>query len=417
MNDVNLYPVVELMDIYYGYRYGWLSKLLEVSDTIVLRPEAKLGEAFRRRVSVKQYLVEGYGVPAGELGNLKIMLDHGIFVNGGDFKEIFGVYKSPWTLIELYSILKVDYGLAYDIPSRLQLETAVRIAASRLLQLPLDIKTLKAIQPSMRPYIEKVVETILAYMESGSKYRLLEGNHGVLPIVKQRIYGLIQQARSLPTLHSELYALSEASVRETIRNLKEQLRFKAACCKNEFRLVPVVQGLYEEQARECLSDIIDLLVSYDEFVVEGDKTYLYVAIGNGGRVLSSEEAKMINEIVRFGHEYVKKLNVNIRIHLLGWSSPSIAEKLEVSLIYSSDSLSARRRAVEGKVYVLDDDKIRLVNVSKIDHSSWNCSCPVCQDSTLRSFVLDPSGRRRNDARIIHNLWVIKYYISRLRQRS
>jgi len=413
MDGIKLYPVMELMDIYYGYKYGWLSKLFEVSDTVMLRPEAKLGEAFKKRVSIKQYLIEEYSTPANELRNLKVMLDHGIFVNGEGFKRIFGIYKSPKTLIELYSVLKVDYGLAYDIPSRLQVEMAVRTAISKLLQLPLDNKALKAIHPSMRPHIEKVAEIILANIKPDKP---LKGNHGALQVIKQRIYKLIQQ-ESPPTLRDELYDLSEVSIRETIRNLEEQLRSKAACCENEFKLVPVVQGLYKEHAKECLVNIVDLLINYGESLVEDDKAYLYIAIGSGGRVLSSEEAKMINELMQFGYDYAKKLGVNIRFHLLGWSSPKMAEKLEVSLMYSSDSLSARRRAVEGKVYMLNDNKVRLIDVSKIDPNLWNCSCPVCRDNTLRLFVLDPSGRRRNDARIVHNLWVIKHYISSILRRS
>ena len=119
MSSVKLYPVIELMDIYYGYKYGWLSKLLEVSDTVMLRPEAKLGRAFNKRISIKQYLAEEYGVPAEELSRLKIMLDHGIFIDAEGFKKIFGIYKSPRTLVEIYSALGVDYGLAYDIPSKL----------------------------------------------------------------------------------------------------------------------------------------------------------------------------------------------------------------------------------------------------------------------------------------------------------
>lgn len=413
MDSIKLYPVMELMDIYYGYKYGWLSKLFEVTDTVMLRPEAKIGEAFKKRVSIKQYLIEGYGIPGEGLGNLKIMLDHGIFVKDDDFKRMFGIRKSPRTLIELYSVLKVDYGLAYDVPSRLQVEMAVRIATSKLLQLPLDNKTLKAIHPSMRPRIEKVAEIISAHIKPDKP---LKDNHSALQTVKHKIYKLIQR-ESLPTLRDELYALSETSVKETIKNLKEQLKFKSTSCESAFKLVPVVQGLYKEQAKECLINIIDLLINYDELLVEDDKVYLYIAIGSGGRILLNEEAKMINELMWFGYDYAKKLGVNIRFHLLGWSSPKMAEKLEVSLIHSSDSLTARRRAVEGKVYVLNGDKVRLVDVSKIDPNSWNCPCPVCRDNTLRLFVLDPSGRRRNDARIVHNLWVIKQYTSSLLQRS
>jgi len=86
-------------------------------------------------------------------------------------------------------------------------------------------------------------------------------------------------------------------------------------------------------------------------------------------------------------------------------------------VYSSDSLSARRRAGEGRVYVLEGGGIRLVEVSKIDPSSWSCQCPVCRDRALRQLVLDPSRGRKNDARTVHNLWALKGYISRLALRG
>jgi len=42
---IKLFPVIELLDIYYAYKYGWLSELLEVSDGVMLRPGPELGEA------------------------------------------------------------------------------------------------------------------------------------------------------------------------------------------------------------------------------------------------------------------------------------------------------------------------------------------------------------------------------------
>jgi len=404
VGGVNLYPVLELMDIYYGHRYGWLAKLLEVSDTVVLRPEAELGKAFRVGASIKRYLAEEHGVPAGELGGLKVMLDHGIFV--GDFEESFGVHKSPRALVGLYSALGADYGLAYDIPSRLHLEAAVELAASKLLGTPPSSKAVRAVHPSMVRHVERAAEALLAYLEAG---RPLEGGHRAVRAVRRRAHRLVRRAGSLPPLHSELHALSEASVGETIRNLEEMLRYKA-CCGSSFRLVPVVQGLYEEHARECLKDTIDLLVAYGE-------TPLYIAIGTGGRVLSGEDARVVNMLLRFGHEYAGRLGLGIRFHLLGWSSPKTAEELELGLVYSSDSLSARRRAGEGRVYVLEGGGIRLVEVSRVDPSSWSCQCPVCSDSTLRSSVLDPSKRRKNDARTVHNLWAVKEYISKLGKKG
>ena len=413
-----MYPVMELMDIYYGYKYGWLPKLLEVSNTVMLRPETKLGEAFSRRVSIKQYLTEEYNIPMEVLKGLKIMLDHGIFVNNEDFSKIFGVPKSPRSLIEIYDVLGVSYGLAYDIPSRLHMEIAVEIALSKILHKSPNDKILKALHPSMRVYVEKLANILLTYIKSDNS--AFETSHSISNL-KRKMYELMSQDNREDTfaeLHDALYTLSEKTVRETIKNLEEQLKFKTKSGKNLFGLVPVVQGLYEEHARECLINIIDLLINYEELSAEADKKYVYIAIGTGGRVLSSKEAKMINKLMQAGIDYARKLNVNVRFHVLGWSSPKIAKRLKVELIYSSDSLSARRRAVEGKVYMLTKDgKIRLVHVTNIDPNSWNCSCPVCSVPKLRRYVLDPSGSRKNDARIVHNLWIIKQYMLSLREKQ
>jgi len=409
MNNIRLYPVLELLDVFYGYKYGWLSKLFKVSSTIMLRPENRLGKAFNEKLSIKQYLTKRYGVPIKALNNLKVMLDHGIFMNEEDFKKNFHVHKTPESLIKIYDILRIDYGLAYDIPSRLHIEIAIKVAISKLLHSPLNNKILKAVHSSMKLYVNKLAEVLSTYVKINKS--LLEKPHGIRAI-KLKMYKLIYQTRKeFSDLYDTLHALSEASVRETIKNLEKQLQFKDN--KKTFKLIPVVQGIYREHTHECLINIIDLLMSYNEFSLENDKVYLYIAIGTGGRILSRVEANMINELMLLGRNYAKKLSANIRFHILGWSSPKIAKKLKISLVYSSDSLSVRRRAVEGKIYIIDNNEIRLVNVSEIRSSQWNCPCPVCQDPILQLFVLDPSSKRKNDARIVHNLWVIRQYIRKL----
>jgi len=402
MTGVKIYPVSEILDLCYGHKYGWLSKLLEVSDTVVLRPERKVGSAFRRNLSIKQYLVEECGISREEVNRLKIMFDHGIFVSSNEFQRIFGIHKTPRTLVEIYDALKVDYGLAYDVPSRLQLENAVRIATSKIIGAPIDDKTIGTIHPSIRGNIEKLVESILSNINLPK--------NPTPQTVSREIHKLIQKPPT--TLQTELYNLSEATVKETLRNLEEQLKHKSAHSLNTFKLIPVVQGLYVEHSKECLSNIIDLLINYNESIVEDNKTYLYIAVGSGGRTLTSREAKTINEVMRFGYEYGRKHGVYVRFHLLGWSNYKIAEELELKLIYSSDSLTPRRRASEGKVYVLNSNRIKPINVSKINPETWSCQCPVCRDNTLRTYVLDPSGKRRNDARMVHNLWVVINYTSK-----
>lgn len=401
-----MYPVVELMDICYGYRFGWLSGLLGVVDAVMLRPEKGLGVAFGWGVSIKRYLAMVCGVPVGVLNGLGFMMDHGIFVDRGEFKKIFGIDKTPKALIDVYGVLGVDYGLALDVPSRLHVEIAMHMTVSRLLGQAPSNRIMKAMHPSIRPYVEKLATAIQPHIDVGKQ-----------PQAGRKIHKLVRQVlgreRHLSDLHDALYALSEASVKETMKNLEEQLRYKATS-NASFKLVPVIQGLYEEHARECLSNTVDLLISYGELLA--DKT-LYIAIGTGGRVLTNTEARMINGLMRFGHAYARMLGTSIKYHLLGWSSPKLAEKLELSLVYSSDSLSARRRAVDGKIYVMEGNKIRLTNVSKIDPKSWNCPCPACQDKTLRTYILDPSSKRRNDARIVHNLWIIKQYILRTLNRT
>jgi len=414
VNDVKLYPVVELMDICYGYRYGWLAGLLEVSDTVVLRPETKLGSAFRRRVSIKRYLAERCGIPVQVLDGLKIMLDHGIFVNSVDFARIFGVKKSTRSLVEIYGVLEVDYGLAYDVPSKLHVEIAVEIALSKLLNRPPNSRMLRALHPSMRVYVEDLANVLVAHVEGDGSLRTSLSTDELKQKLKRRMYRLVRQSmeeNTPPELHDALYALSGKAVEETVENLEEQLEFKAES-GSPFTLIPVVQGLFWEHVWECFEDILDLLVGYRELLVESGKKYAYIAIGTGGRVLSDRETKLVNRLMQAGVERARGLGVDVKFHLLGWSSPRMARKLRVELIYSSDSLSARRRAVEGRIYIVEGGRIKLVNVADIDPSTWTCPCPVCRDPKLRHLVLDPSGSRRNDARIVHNLWTIKRYVYR-----
>ena len=40
---VIIYPVIELNDLVYAHRYGWLDALTRVTEGVMLRPEAALG--------------------------------------------------------------------------------------------------------------------------------------------------------------------------------------------------------------------------------------------------------------------------------------------------------------------------------------------------------------------------------------
>lgn len=412
VNHVNIYPVIELKDIYYGYRYGWLNRLFEVTDTVMLRPEVKVGKAFKKGVSIKTYLIEEYSLPAELLKHLKIMLDHGIFVDNKEFERIFGVYKSPSTLINVYNLLKVNYGLAYDVPSMLHVEIAVKTALSKITSKPLNDKVFKALYPRMVNYVNKVCSILLTHIENHNS--ILASPYAL----KQRMYKLIRQCiegNSCTELRDALYHLSEKTVEETLRNLEQQLKYKVRDIGNSFKLVPVVQGLFEEHVRECTFTIIELLISYGELLVEDGMKYTYISIGTGGKVLSTREAKVINKVMKDATAYAKKLGVKTRFHILGWTSPKMAEKLKLELVYSGDSLTPRRRATEGKVYVLTEDgKLKLLHVAKIKRDSWKCACPVCKDMKLRHHVLEPLSTRKNHARMVHNLWVIKQYITLLK---
>ena len=395
---VKLYPVLETVDICYGYRYGWLEKLLEVADTIMLRPEPVLGEAFKRRLTLARYLAWKCNVPLDVVGKLKIMLDHGIYVDGETFAKTFHVPKTPKALVELYSVLGVDYGLAYDVPAQLHVDAAVEIAVSKMFGRQPNKKMLRAIHPALKQCVEHLADTLLAHTNK----------HTTPANAKRAMHALLREGKH-PELREALRNLSQKSIEETVRNLEQQLEYKVKT-DAKFTLVPVVQGLFEDHARECLQTTIDLLATHRELLVDGGERYAYIAIGTSGRGLTEEETKTVNRLMVVGAEHARRLGLKTRYHLLGWSSPKTAQKLTTKLIYSCDSLTPRRRAVEGKVYIVEGGRVRLVNVAKIDPSTWTCKCPVCRDPKLKQYVLDSSGARRNDARIIHNVYVLQKHV-------
>ncbi len=106
---------------------------------------------------------------------------------------------------------------------------------------------------------------------------------------------------------------------------------------------------------------------------------------------------------------------NVHIHLLGWSSPERLDLNIIRRIYSADSLTPRRRAVEGKVYVVEGGRLRLVEASEAKR--YSCGCPACRDPVLRSYILDPSGARRNDVRMAHNVYVLQQYLASITTRT
>jgi len=373
---VIIYPVIELNDLVYAHRYGWLDALTKVTEGVMLRPEAALGPIFRSGVTIKGYLRARYGLPKEPLDRLKIMMDHGI--SGTGFREAFGLEKTPESLVKVYSRLGVDMGVAFDVPARLYVSSIVDMAV--------DGGTDVSVDGSVRDIIVRAAE-----------------------IVKGRLRGDRRKALSIimdsPSVRRLLKELSAVSVDETVRRLKEmamhaqRLGFKG--------LVPVIQGLFKDDIERCVRETVEVMAQYSkEFTV---------AIGTGGRALSREDVDNIRFAIAKVKEHAAKSGVSVRVHLLGWSSPSRLWDAEVLKdVYSADSLTVRRRAVEGRVFVIKGNSIGLVHVSQL--RDINCECPACSDPVLRRYVLDPSGARRSDVRMVHNIYTIMRFLNKISER-
>jgi len=165
-------------------------------------------------------------------------------------------------------------------------------------------------------------------------------------------------------------------------------------------LVPAVQGLYR--------DDVELSAEESVRIMSEHRSNFLVAIGTGGRTLTRQDAELIRFAVESVERYAARYGVSVRIHLLGWSSPERLDPSLIRRIYSADSLTPRRRAVEGKLYVVESGRLRLVEASKAQR--YSCRCPACRDPILRSYVLDPSGTRKNDVRMVHNVYVLQQHL-------
>ena len=324
---VFIYPVVEVADFIYASRYGWLPQLLSVKG-FMLRPEAKLGEAFALGLTLRELLLRRYGVP---LDGGVLMMDHGIMSQS--FPEVFGLPKTPRNVVRIYKALDINYGIAFDIPARLG--TAAQDPAA---------KRVKSVRE-----------------------------------------------------------LSRIAAEEGARRLKEMAEEAA---KVGFKgLVPVVQGLYKDDVELSAEESVRIMAElWNSFTV---------AIGTGGRTLSQEDVVLIKYAVNAVEKYAAKHSVKVRIHLLGWSSPGRLDLDVVKRIYSADSLTPRRRAVEGKAYVIDRGVLRLVNAREL--ASYSCTCPAC--TAHKEYVADPSGRRRNDVRMVHNVHMLQQYLNHMARNT
>ena len=358
---MKIIPSLELKALYYANKANWLTALEQVTDTILVRPEKELGIAYRYRLSISDYLKKFYKINT----SLKFMIDHGIFVTNSQFKEYFHLDKTPESLLRIYDRLKVDYGLAFDIPARLHLQIALS---------PTE-KMKRGIHPELKKHVEEI-STLATENEE---------------------------------IEEKIKELSEKAVELTLKNLKEQLEIKKRE-GYEFTLIPSVQGIFKDDALRCLKESIDLLLSY------GEKE-LYIGIGTGGARLKNEDAGLINELLITGKEYGKKRGVEVKFHVLGFSTSSALKRLRLDLIYSADSTTTLKRAIEKKIYVVQNNELKTVSVNEIDKDSWKCNCPACRG--FKNLVLENSSKRENDVRLIHNIFILKEYLEKesIRRKS
>jgi len=126
---VKIIPVLELRDVYYASKFGWLKAMIEVGDTVLFRPEEELGKAFLRRLTIHDYMKR---ILRADTYSLKFMLDHGIFVSNKQFRNFFHIEKTPENLVRVHHVLGVDYAFAYDVPARFHLQSAIEMTIAKL---------------------------------------------------------------------------------------------------------------------------------------------------------------------------------------------------------------------------------------------------------------------------------------------
>jgi len=366
-----IYPAVELKDLIYAHRHGWLGALVEAAGGVLLRPEALLGRVFRAGVPIREYLARR-GVPRDLLGRLLLMMDHGI---GADFSEYFGIDKSPRNLVTVYARLGVNLGIAFDVPVKLQIQAVMDLATAG--------KTDVNIDSELRSVVREVVEALGQRRGAREVEDWLVKHEGV--------------AR----------ALSRVGVEVTLRRLGEMLDYAAKLNFNG--LVPVVQGLFKEDIEYCAREALRLASQYGREWV--------VAIGTGGRALSHSDIANIAYAVRAVREYSRMFGVGVKVHLLGWSSPNTLPPTIAGEVYSADSVTPRRRAVEGRIYLVEGGKLVLKPVNRINEGDYACGCPACRRPDLRRYVLEPTGSRRAHARLVHNTYVLQSFINKSIQSS
>jgi len=235
-------------------------------------------------------------------------------------------------------------------------------------------------------------------------YKTLDVDYGIAYDVPVRL--CLQKKCGDPEVKRAKTAeeLSRLAVEVGARRLREMAE---EAKRAGFRgLVPVVQGLSRGDVEHSAEEAVRIMAELqDSFTA---------AIGTGGRSLSQEDVALIRYAVYAVEKYVAKHSAKVRIHMLGWSSPDKIRDVDLlQKIYSADSLTPRRRAVEGKAYVIANGRLKLVGAREL--ASYDCGCPAC--TSHKEYVADPSGRRRNDVRMAHNVYVLQKYLASAAARA
>jgi len=367
-----IYPVIEFKDLVYAHQYGWLGVLVETTEGVLLKPEPALTKVFKANVTIKEYLVR-QGLPRDVLSRLRIMMDHGISTN--NFREVFGLDKTPKNLVLVYKRLGVDLGIAYDVPVRLTLQAVVGSILSGRLSIDVD--------DSVKDVVRELTEKLKSKLTRPAREKIM--------VLLEKNDGIVRE-------------LSRIGVEVTLNRLAEMLDH--ATKLNFNGLVPVVQGLFKDDIEYSVRETIKLVSQ-----VKNDlRNDWLIAIGTGGRVLSRDDTANVVFAIRKVKEYARKYNVNVRIHVLGWSNPDTLPPFIVGEIYSADSHTPRKRAIEGKIYIAANGGLVLKHVSEV--GDYSCNCPVCSRPELRKYVLERSSRRRTDVRLVHNAFMLMSYINK-----
>jgi len=363
-----IYPVIEFKDLVYAHQYGWLGALVETTEGVLLKPEPALTKAFKANVTIKEFLVR-QGLPRDVLSRLRIMMDHGISTN--NFRVVFGLDKTPKNLVLVYKRLGVDLGIAYDVPVKLTLQAVVGSILSGRLSIDVD--------DGVKDVVREITEKLKTKLTRPAREKIM--------VLLEKNDGIVRE-------------LSRIGVEVTLNRLAEMLDHAV---KLGFTgLVPVIQGLFKDDIEHCVRETIKLISQ-----VRND---WLIAVGTGGRVLSHDDAANVVFAIRKIREYARKYNVNVRIHVLGWSNPDTLPPFIVGEIYSADSHTPRKRAIEGKIYIAANGGLVLKHVSEV--RDYSCNCPACSRPELRKYVLERSSRRRTYVRLVHNAFMLMSYINR-----